>query len=37
LDIALRSGFGTITLDGSIGFGTDEGQVVGRTGVTFGW
>jgi hypothetical protein len=33
----LRPGFGTLVLDGGVGVGTDEGEVVGRTGVSFGW
>jgi hypothetical protein len=33
----LRQGAGTVTLDGGVGFGTDEGEVVGRGGVSFGW
>ena len=33
----LRPGFGTVVLDGGVGFGTDEGEVVGRGGVSIGW
>ena len=33
----LRPGSGTLILDGGVGFGTDEGIVVGRAGATFGW
>jgi hypothetical protein len=33
----LRSGHGTLALDGGVGWGTDEGEVVGRAGATFGW
>jgi hypothetical protein len=33
----LAPGSGTFTLDGGVGFGTDEGEVVGRAGGTFGW
>lgn len=33
----LSQGRGTLTLDGGVGFGTDEGEVVGRGGVSLGW
>ena len=33
----LRQGSGTVTLDGGVGIGTDEGEVAGRAGATFGW
>jgi hypothetical protein len=33
----LRPGFGTFALDGGFGVGTDEGEVVGRAGASFGW
>ena len=33
----LRPGFGSLVLDGGVGFGTDEGEVVGRAGACFGW
>jgi hypothetical protein len=33
----LRPGFGTVALDGGLGFGTSEGEVVGRAGLSFGW
>jgi|RifCSP13_1_1023834.scaffolds.fasta_scaffold07869_3 hypothetical protein len=33
----LRPGFGTVALDGGVSFGTSEGQVVGRAGMSFGW
>jgi autotransporter adhesin len=36
-DNLLRSGHGTLSLDGGVGWGTDEGEVVGRAGATFGW
>jgi autotransporter adhesin len=36
-DNLLRSGHGTLSLDGGVGYGTDEGEVVGRAGATFGW
>ena len=29
----LRPGFGTVVLDGGVGIGTDEGEVVGRAGL----
>jgi autotransporter adhesin len=36
-DNLLRSGHGTLALDGGIGWGADEGEVVGRAGMNFGW
>jgi trimeric autotransporter adhesin len=33
----LSQGRGTLTLDGGLGFGTDEGEVAGRAGATIGW
>ena len=33
----LRPGFGTVALDGGVGFGMSEGEVVGRAGLSFGW
>jgi hypothetical protein len=33
----LSQGRGTLTLDGGVGFGTDEGEVAGRAGASFGW
>ena len=33
----LSNGRGTLTLDGGVGFGTSEGQAVGRAGASFGW
>ena len=33
----LNQGRGTLTLDGGVGFGTSEGQVAGRAGMSFGW
>ena len=33
----LRPGFGTLVLDGGVGVGTDDGEVVGRAGASFGW
>ena len=33
----LRPGFGTVVLDGGVGVGTNEGEVAGRAGFTFGW
>jgi hypothetical protein len=33
----LSQGRGTLTLDGGVGFGTDEGEVAGRAGMSFGW
>jgi autotransporter adhesin len=36
-DNLLRSGHGTLSLDGGVGWGTGEGEVVGRAGATFGW
>ncbi|MEZ5875163.1 MAG: hypothetical protein R3D30_10160 [Hyphomicrobiales bacterium] len=30
-------GYGTLVADAGIGFGTDEGEVAGRAGLTFGW
>lgn len=33
----LNQGRGTLTLDGGVGFGVSEGQVVGRAGASFGW
>jgi autotransporter adhesin len=33
----LRPGFGTFAVDGGVGVGTDEGEVVGRAGASFGW
>jgi hypothetical protein len=33
----LNQGRGTLTLDGGLGFGTSEGQLVGRAGASFGW
>jgi hypothetical protein len=33
----LRQGYGTVVLDGGVGFGTNEGEVTGRAGVSFGW
>jgi hypothetical protein len=33
----LRPGYGTLVLDGGVGVGTDEGEVAGRAGLSFGW
>jgi trimeric autotransporter adhesin len=33
----VSQGHGTLTFDGGVGFGTDEGEVVGRGGLSFGW
>ena len=33
----LSNGRGTLTLDGGAGFGTSEGEVAGRAGMSFGW
>jgi hypothetical protein len=33
----LHQGSGTLVVDGGVGFGTDEGEVAGRAGMTFGW
>lgn len=33
----VRPGFGTLVLDGGVGVGTDQNEVVGRGGVNFGW
>jgi hypothetical protein len=33
----LRPGSGTFAVDGGVGIGTDEGEVVGRVGANFGW
>jgi hypothetical protein len=33
----LNQGRGTLTLDGGVGFGTSEGEVAGRAGMSFGW
>ena len=33
----LRPGSGTLALFGGVGFGTNEGQVAGRAGMSFGW
>jgi hypothetical protein len=33
----LRPGIGTLVVDGGVGVGTDEGEVAGRAGVSFGW
>jgi hypothetical protein len=33
----LSQGRGTLTLDGGVGFGTSEGEVAGRAGMSFGW
>ncbi|MGE5260409.1 MAG: hypothetical protein ACM3MH_05975, partial [Actinomycetota bacterium] len=33
----LRDGYGTLVVDGGVGVGTDEGEVTGRAGMTFGW
>lgn len=33
----LSRGRGTLALDGGIVFGTSEGQVAGRAGMSFGW
>jgi hypothetical protein len=33
----LRPGSGTLALFGGVGFGTSEGQVAGRAGMSFGW
>jgi hypothetical protein len=33
----LRPGAGTLVLDGGVGVGTEEGEVVGRAGASFGW
>jgi hypothetical protein len=33
----VRPGIGTLALDGGVGVGTDEGEVVGRAGVSLGW
>lgn len=32
-----RSGFGTLVVDGGVGVGTNEGEVAGRAGMSFGW
>jgi hypothetical protein len=33
----VSQGRGTLTLDGGVGFGTSEGEVAGRAGMSFGW
>ena len=33
----LRPGFGTLVVDGGVGVGTNEGEVAGRAGMSFGW
>jgi hypothetical protein len=33
----LSEGSGTFAVDGGVGVGTDEGEVVGRVGANFGW
>jgi hypothetical protein len=33
----LRQGYGTLVVDGGVGFGTDEGETVSRAGLSFGW
>jgi hypothetical protein len=33
----IRPGFGSLVLDGGLGVGTDEGEIAGRAGLTFGW
>jgi hypothetical protein len=33
----LNQGRGTLTLDGGVGFGTNEGELAGRAGMSFGW
>jgi hypothetical protein len=33
----LRPGSGSLVIDGGIGVGTEEGELAGRAGFTFGW
>jgi hypothetical protein len=33
----LRPGYGSLVLDGGVGFGTQEGEVAGRAGLSVGW
>jgi hypothetical protein len=33
----LRPGFGSLVLDGGVGVGTNQGEVAGRAGMSFGW
>ena len=33
----LRPGSGSLVLDGGVGFGTQEGEVTGRAGLSLGW
>jgi hypothetical protein len=33
----LQDGYGTLVVDGGVGVGTDQGEVTGRAGMTFGW
>jgi hypothetical protein len=33
----LRPGSGSLVLDGGVGFGTQEGEVAGRAGLSLGW
>lgn len=33
----LRPGFGSLIIDGGLGVGTDEGELAGRAGLSFGW
>ena len=33
----VRPGYGTLVVDGGVGVGTDQGEVAGRAGMTFGW
>jgi hypothetical protein len=33
----LRPGFGSLVIDGGLGVGTDQGELAGRAGLTFGW
>lgn len=33
----VRPGYGTLVADAGVGVGTNEGEVAGRAGLTFGW
>jgi trimeric autotransporter adhesin len=33
----VRPGYGTLVVDGGVGVGTNEGEVAGRAGLSFGW